>query len=316
MSFTRVHHVGLVVDDLERARHVLCDGFGLAIDEHRTPWPDGRRRDADGATVIEVPIGEMYYEVARPEGDQSEAARFLAGTGGRGGMQYIAIASDDLQGDLARLAERGVKAQQGANGPAGAALEPEACLGLGIRIVPEDHYYVHPAYRGNGAATGMAHIGIAARSAVEIRRLWGEVFGLAEDPGSERGLARDQEPPPRAEARGQAIDPVHLIEFPLGGTVVEISVPTTSDSGTAKLVAQKAPLGAVYHHTCPYTPDVYRFMDQAVAAGLQTIGSLPPRGERSTVVGWLHPRSCLGMLIEVWNRPPGPGHYHPHDHPA
>jgi catechol 2,3-dioxygenase-like lactoylglutathione lyase family enzyme len=52
MSFTRIHHVGLVTDDLERARHVLCDGFGLAIDEHRTPWPEGRRRAADGATVI------------------------------------------------------------------------------------------------------------------------------------------------------------------------------------------------------------------------------------------------------------------------
>ena len=78
MSFTRVHHVGLVSDDLDQARHVLCDGFGLTVDEHRTPWPEGRRRDSDGATIIEVPIGEMYYEVAKPNDNQSEAARFLA----------------------------------------------------------------------------------------------------------------------------------------------------------------------------------------------------------------------------------------------
>jgi hypothetical protein len=52
-------------------------------------------------------------------------------------------------------------------------------------------------------------------------------------------------------------------------------------------------------------------MDQAEAAGLQQIGQIPPRGERDMVVGWLHPRSCLGMLIEVWNRRPGEGHYHP-----
>jgi hypothetical protein len=61
---------------------------------------------------------------------------------------------------------------------------------------------------------------------------------------------------------------------------------------------------------------VYRFMEQALAAGLQPIGSLPPRGERPFQVGWLHPRSCLGMLVEVWNRPPGAGHYQRPPHPA
>jgi catechol 2,3-dioxygenase-like lactoylglutathione lyase family enzyme len=306
MAFTRVHHVELVTGDLERARHVLCDGFGLSIDQHRTPWPAGRRRD--GTTVVEVPIGEMYYEVARPDDEQSDAARFLASTNGRGGMYAIAIASDDPARDLERLAAHGVKPRTAPDVSGGVLLDPAATLGLNIRIVPEDHYYVHPAFRGNGLVTGMAHIGIAARSADEVRRLWGEVFGLTEDKGSERGLE------PRRERRGGgADDPVHLIEFPLGGTVIEISIPTTDDSGTARLVAQRAPLGAVYHHTCPYTPDVYRFMEQAVAAGLEPIGTLPPRdSEPRTVVGWLHPRSCLGMLIEVWNRPPGPGHYHTH----
>ena len=32
MAFTRFHHVGLAVTDLEEAKHVLVDGFGLAID--------------------------------------------------------------------------------------------------------------------------------------------------------------------------------------------------------------------------------------------------------------------------------------------
>jgi len=177
---------------------------------------------------------------------------------------------------------------------------------LKFQITPEDHYYAHPYLRGNGNVTGMAHIGIAARSADEIRHLWGDVFGLPEDPSTERGQSRTGEGSNRP-----AGDPVHLIEFPLGGTVIEISVPLSDDSGTARLVAQRAPLGAVYHHTCPHTPDVHRFMDQAEAAGLQQIGQIPPRGERDMVVGWLHPRSCLGMLIEVWNRRPGEGHYHP-----
>jgi catechol 2,3-dioxygenase-like lactoylglutathione lyase family enzyme len=316
MSFTRIHHVGLVTDDLERARQVLCDGFGLAIDEHRSPWPEGRRRAGDGATVLEVPIGEMYYEVVKPNDDQSDAVRFLASTNGRGGIQYIALASDDLTADLYRLAKHGVTPLMQADAGGTVALNPATCLGLDVRLVVEDHYYVHPAYRGNGAVTGMAHIGIAARSARAVRHLWGDVFGLSEDSRSVASLARDEEPSPRTVPGGMSLDPVHLLEFPIGGSVIEISIPTSTESGTARLVAQRAPLGAVYHHTCPYTPDVYRFMDQAVAAGLQPIGELPPPGERELVVGWLHPRSCLGMLIEVWNRPPGPGHYQPHAHPG
>src|SRR5947208_3398790 len=118
----------------------------------------------------------------------------------------------------------------------------------------------------------------AARSAAEVRHLWADVFGLVEDPRSERG----GKPGPSGE-RSQAIDPVHLLEFPLGGTVIEISIPTTTDSGTARLVANKAPLGAVFHHTCPYAPDVYRFMDQALAAGLEPIGTLPAPGSTSLV---------------------------------
>ena len=312
MTFTRIHHIGLVTSDLERARTVLGKGFGLSVDEHRTPGSLGRQRP-DGAAVLEFPIGEMYYEVICPAaGDSaSDPARFLAESSGRGGVQFMALASDDLGGDLAVLGQRGVTMPRLDQASGAYVLDPDSCLGLDIRVVPEDHYYVHPAFRGNGVSTGMAHIGIAARSARAVRRLLTGMFGLREDEGSVARLALDSEPEPRTEAHGQSMDPVHLLEFPIGGSVIEISVPTSTDSGTAKLVAQRAPLGAIYHHTCPHTPDVYRFIDQAVAAGLQQIGALPPPGTTALQVGWLHPRSCLGMLVEVWNRPPGIGHYRP-----
>ena len=119
----------------------------------------------------------------------------------------------------------------------------------------------------------------------------------------ERGLERDPERAPRP-----AGDPVHLLEFPLGGSVVEVSVPTTEDSGTARLVAQRATQGAVYHHTCPYTPDVHAFTEGAVAAGIQQIGSIPPKEERERVVAWFHPQVVSrdvgrGMEPTVGRRP-------------
>ncbi len=303
MALTRIHHIGMVTGDLETAKHLFCDGFGLSVDEHRTPWPQGRSGQCDAITTIEFPIGEMYYEVSRPKDAESRAARFLNSTSGRGGIHYISIASDDITSDVQGLLDRGLKLQGDWDGESPVFLDPATCQGLELQITPDDHYYVHPHYKGKGLVTGMAHVGIAARSAEEVRRFWGEVFGLGEDKSMERGLDR------AARAPRPAGDPVHLVEFPLGGSVIEVSIPTTDDSGTARIVAQRAPMGAVYHHTCPFTPDVHAFTEVAIAAGIQQIGAIPPREERSRVVAWFHPRSCLGMLVEVWNRPPGDAHY-------
>ena len=305
MALTRIHHVGMVTGDLDVARNLFCNGFGLSVDEHRTPWPEDGAGGSGSVTSVEFPIGEMYYKVSRPNDSGSSEAQFLNETNGRGGIHYISIASDDVQADVAALLGRGLRLKSDWDGSGPVFLDPATTQGLEIEIRPDDHYYVHPFYRGKGLVTGMAHVGLAARDVGEVREFWGGIFGLAEDKSMERGLVRDAERAPRP-----AGDPVHLVEFPLGGSVVEVSIPTTEDSGTARLVAQRATLGAVYHHTCPHAPDVHTFTEEALAAGIQQIGSIPPREERSRVVAWFHPRTCLGMLVEVWNRPPGDYHYH------
>ena len=304
MAFTRIHHVGMVTSDLDVARNLFCNGFGLSVDEHRTPWPGDE--SSGPVTSVEFPIGEMFYKVSRPNNSSSSEARFLNDTNGRGGIHYISIASDDVQADVETLLGRGLRLKSDWDGSGPVFLDPATTQGLEIEIRPDDHYYVHPYFRGKGLVTGMAHVGLAARDAGEVREFWGGVFGLSEDKSMERGLDRDVERAPRP-----AGDPVHLVEFPLGGSVVEVSIPTTEDSGTARLVAQRATLGAVYHHTCPHAPDVHSFTEEALAAGIQQIGSIPPREERARVVAWFHPRTCLGMLVEVWNRPPGDFHYQP-----
>ncbi len=304
MAFTRIHHVGMVTSDLDVARNLFCNGFGLSVDEHRTPWPEGAVEGAGSVTRVEFPIGEMYYEVSRPNDSNSPAAQFLSESNGRGGIHYISIASNDVQADVQTLLGRGLRLKSDWDGSGPVFLDPASSQGLEIQIMPDDQYYVHPYYRGKGLVTGMAHVGLAARSSEEVREFWGGVFGFEEDKSMERGLDRAVERAPRP-----AGDPVHLVEFPLGGSVIEVSIPTTDDSGTARLVAQRATQGAVYHHTCPHAPDVHSFTDEALAAGIQQIGSIPPREERSRVVAWFHPRTCLGMLVEVWNRPPGDYHY-------
>ena len=121
MAYTKVDHVGILVDDLEVGRHVFCDGMGLAVNEHRSPWPQGRTGTLDGTTSIEIPMGEMYIEISRPDDPASPAARFVAER--RAGMYYIALASNDLPGDIWALQERGVTVEGDWDGEGAAFLE-------------------------------------------------------------------------------------------------------------------------------------------------------------------------------------------------
>ena len=313
MAITRVHHVGLVNGDLEHARRILVDGFGLSVDEHRTPLPQGKP-GYDGTTILEFPIGEMHYEVARPNDSDSQPAQYLASTNGRGGMYYISLATDDIASEIQGLLSRGGKLMGDWDGKGPIFLDPSTSLGLRIQITPEDNYFVHPYFKGNGTCMGMAHIGIAARDPEESRSFWGGILGVREDLAQrsgggdfeERRAQGDRDP---SEPRRAANDPVYILEYPIGGTVIEISHPTTTDSGTARLVASRATLGAVYHHTAPWAPDVHRFIEQAVTAGMEQIGSIPPKEISPRATAWFHPRACLGMLLEPWNRPPGIEHY-------
>jgi catechol 2,3-dioxygenase-like lactoylglutathione lyase family enzyme len=307
MAFTKVDHVGILVPDLAIAQKVFVEGMGLAIDEHRTP-ATGHEGDFDGVTSVDIPIGEMYVEVSKPNDPDTPAGKFVAE---RMGMYYISLASTDMERDIAMLRRKGVKTEGRRRPGKPIFLDPATTLGLRIQITPEENYYVHPYYKGEGLITGMAHVGLAARNAEEVRHLWTDVFGLREDKTMERGQGGPR--PEQLQPGRAAGDPVHLLEYPIGGSVIEISIPTTQDSGTARLVQQRATLGAVYHHICPFAPNVHALMDRAKAAGMQQIGSIPPREVTTRATAWLHPRTAAGTLMEIWNRTPG-GEHVPHKH--
>ena len=297
MAFTRLHHVAIVTNDLENARHVYVDGFGLSVDEERTPLPNGRSEQ--GASILEFPIGEMFIAAMKSEDENSGSGKFFAASGGRGGMYYISIASSDIAADVAGLTGKGVKVEGDWDGKGPVFLDPATTLGLRLQIIPDDDYFAHPYYRGDGTITGMAHVGIAGKSVEVMRNLWQGTFGLGEDKSVERGIT-----PPTGRELGPGEDPVHLVEFPVGGSVIEISVPTVEGTGTARLVESRAQLGGVFHHICPFAPDVHRLVEKAEAAGIQQIGSVR-REQGDRVVAWFHPKTCVSTLVEAWNRPPG-----------
>jgi len=96
----KVHHVAVVVDDIEKSLSFWRDLLGLPLDEVRDV-PVQKTR------VAFLSPGETEIELVRPTTDDSGVARFLARRGA--GMHHLALEVDDLEALLVRLKAAGVR---------------------------------------------------------------------------------------------------------------------------------------------------------------------------------------------------------------
>ncbi len=112
---TRLHHVGIVVRDIEKAiAHFEALGFGPFAfdDEHKTftiPFKgELHGKPAEWKTTISnAKMGDVELELLEPsEGDQ--ALKETLDAQGEG-LHHIGWLTDDIQGEIARATARGAK---------------------------------------------------------------------------------------------------------------------------------------------------------------------------------------------------------------
>src|SRR6185436_6500824 len=96
----RVHHVAVIVRDLDAALGFYRDRLGLPV-ELVTPIP------SDGVTIAFLPVGESKIELVMPTDPSTGVARFLESRGE--GFHHVCFEVDDLGRTLDRLAADGVE---------------------------------------------------------------------------------------------------------------------------------------------------------------------------------------------------------------
>jgi methylmalonyl-CoA/ethylmalonyl-CoA epimerase len=96
----RIHHVAMLVEDLDQALAFWRDGLGLAMS-------DLQDVPAEQSQVAFLPAGESEVELIRPTSDDSGIAKYLAKRGP--GMHHLCVEVDDLPAMLARLKEQGTR---------------------------------------------------------------------------------------------------------------------------------------------------------------------------------------------------------------
>lgn len=83
--------------------------------------------------------------------------------------------------------------------------------------------------------------------------------------------------------------------FNVGGVHIELLEPTSEDSPVAKFMAKNGP---GIHHLAFGTDDVQSQLDTAKAQGVSLINESPIPGAGGKMIGFLHPKSTLGVLTE------------------
>jgi methylmalonyl-CoA/ethylmalonyl-CoA epimerase len=126
----RVHHVAVIVRDLEEALHFWRDLLGLPVElvlpiEH------------DRVTIAFLPVGESKVELVMPTDDTTGVARFLATKGE--GFHHVCFEVANLSETLMRLEMDGLELidsapRKGAEGPV-AFVHPRSCHGVLVELI-------------------------------------------------------------------------------------------------------------------------------------------------------------------------------------
>lgn len=128
----RLHHIGIVVTDLDEA----------AAGYEALGFRDGERHDIPEQNIraITFRAGPGWVELIQPTDPEGPIARYMAKRGE--GTHHIAYAVDDIAAELERLREAGLRLidetpRSGAHGWKIAFIHPESCNGVLTELVQE-----------------------------------------------------------------------------------------------------------------------------------------------------------------------------------
>jgi len=129
-TFSRIHHVAVVVRDIEASLAMYRDTLGLPLGLLLPIEPDG-------VIIAFLDIGESKVELVQPTDPETGVARFLESRGE--GFHHVCFETPDVDASLTDLAERGVelidsRARRGAEGPV-AFLHPSSCHGVLVELI-------------------------------------------------------------------------------------------------------------------------------------------------------------------------------------
>ena len=98
--FGLIDHVGIAVDDLDRALALYEGTFGMPVAHRETV-------DEQGVEAVLLDVGDCHVELLRPLGPETPVGKFLERKGP--GLHHVAYRVADIDAALAELKGEGVE---------------------------------------------------------------------------------------------------------------------------------------------------------------------------------------------------------------
>ncbi|MBU2611878.1 MAG: methylmalonyl-CoA epimerase [Chloroflexi bacterium] len=129
-----IHHVAVVVDDMQKSLAFWRDALGLQMTELRD-------NPAEQAQIAFLPVAGSEIELVRPTSEDSGLAKYLARRGP--GMHHLCLETDDIEAMMAQLKAQGVRLinetpHTGEDGRKYAFIHPESTGGVLVELYQFD----------------------------------------------------------------------------------------------------------------------------------------------------------------------------------
>lgn len=307
-----LQHVGIVLDDLDGARHLFRDIFGLA----ETRYLDG----PDGPAYA-FRAGETVFRVVTSKAAEASL--------GRPGLHHLTFRVDSLARARGRLKRVGIPvlsdSPAGPNGCPALWADPANTIGILLQFVEEGETLKFPSVFANDIIERVDHLGIVCRDNAVARRVYIEGLGFpleCTETDTEAlipveifvtdkyGTVWHTRPP---QVVGSGIDTIFVtvgdfeLEIMQPRNAVNLEVPlgtipgtTRQDQGTMARFLEKRGEGLL--HICFKTPDIKRALDSMAALGTKPIDPIGRPGGRAGLIGFLDHRSTLRVLFQFVQR--------------
>jgi methylmalonyl-CoA/ethylmalonyl-CoA epimerase len=129
-SIKSIHHVAVVVDDMEKSLGFWRDALGIELSELRDV-------PAEKSQVAFLPVAGAEVELVMPTSDDSGIAKYLAKRGP--GLHHICLEVDDIDGMMSQLKSRAIRLineqpRAAADGRKYAFVHPESTGGVLVEL--------------------------------------------------------------------------------------------------------------------------------------------------------------------------------------
>jgi methylmalonyl-CoA epimerase len=130
LGIEKIHHVAVVVRDIDAALSLYRDKLGLEVEAVL-------HMDYDHVTIGFLPVGGTKIELVQPTDDTTGTARFLESKGE--GFHHVCFEVPDIQASLDKLAGLGLTLidaapRKGGEGPV-AFVHPKSCHGVLVELI-------------------------------------------------------------------------------------------------------------------------------------------------------------------------------------